>query len=175
MKRMRTALVILLAAGLFAGGCVKRPGELRNTGFAGDLKDYRGFSWGKAGVTFAQYDETAFACTAHGMLQPGDTATRAMVQNFTPTATADAAINEVYSLSDVVDLQEAQKRADQRDRQAIVNACLAANGYRRFGLTDAQLEVLNTLPRGAPERRQYLHSLGSDPKILREQLLPQQR
>jgi len=53
--------------------------------------------------------------------------------------------------------------------QQVVDTCLVGRGYQKFRLTDAQRDQLRRLPIGSPEREHYLHSLGSDPRVLANQ------
>jgi hypothetical protein len=55
--------------------------------------------------------------------------------------------------------------------QAVVDSCLVERGYRQFRLTDRQMSTLRSLPRDAPERQYYLHSLGSSEAVLAAQAI----
>lgn len=54
-------------------------------------------------------------------------------------------------------------------QQGTLNACLAERGYQPFRLSREQRRHLRRLREGSTERRAYLHSLGSDPSVLRRQ------
>jgi hypothetical protein len=47
--------------------------------------------------------------------------------------------------------------------------CLSDRGYTKFKLTKDQSRRLARLKAGSLERRKYLYSLASDPRVLQEQ------
>ena len=55
-----------------------------------------------------------------------------------------------------------------RYHRAVV-ACLRERGYRQFRLTDDQRRQLRRLRHGTDERRAFLHSLASNPRVLEAQ------
>lgn len=53
--------------------------------------------------------------------------------------------------------------------QRVLDTCLVQHGYQRYRLTATQMDRLHGLKRGTDARELYLHSLGSDPRVLDEQ------
>ena len=53
--------------------------------------------------------------------------------------------------------------------EAAVERCLTARGYHKFKLTSGQQRHLRKLPLGSDARHAYLHSLASDPDVLKRQ------
>jgi hypothetical protein len=89
-------------------------------------------------------------------------------------AAASTAVQPGSQVMNVVEFTRPQHRINQvRDLMRVaMDACLTELGYRRFRLTDAQQERLRHLRYGRPERHAYLHSLASDPEVLRTQAVP---
>jgi hypothetical protein len=158
-------LIIASAGAVCLGACAsKPPGDMRNMNRAVDLKGYAAYSWGLAGVSMDHYNDVAIECTARSLINPVNPgeATVSMPTNANGTESpfyVDMATQE----------ELARARALRRQRQAIMDNCLAEFGFVKFGLTQEQVRVLDTLPPGDPERRRYLHSLGADPEILARQ------
>lgn len=137
-------------------------------------------SWGKPGVSMADYRAQAAECTR-----------RAYDMDLSKTKQADAlarATTRIDSLNDQANLSPdpAQAYGDIARQQQQVNypliqeqleemmqetvdKCLTQLGYRRFHLTDEQRKVLGGLPFGSEARRTYLYSLASDPAVLAAQ------
>src|SRR5690606_25351704 len=117
----------------------------------------QGFSWGKAGVSYEDYDEAAFECTARGVtaatgLRTGDVNVAG--------ASADPANDDlIFVINRTLMLAETQARDAHLQRQQAVDACLTEFGFRRYGLNTEQLGVLDGLARGSEARRRYLHAL----------------
>ena len=138
------------------------PGQMRNMNHEVDLHGYHSYSWGKAGVNFKDYTHVLFECGSRAAM--ADTHVNAPDFSFAGLADPlDAAVNRVEQARVAVQIE------DDRQRHAILDGCLTQFGYRRFGLTDAQLARLDTLPHGSVERREYLFSLGSDAQVLQHQ------
>lgn len=157
---MRSVLAVCAALALSA--CFTPPGNFRASATRGDLGPYRAFSWGKANVSLADYNTVAFECTSRGVLSPD--LPRAPENPLT-------GVDPGAQMMELLYRDQMHAQADQRQRQRMVEACLQEFGFTPFGLTDAQLAHLETLPRGTVERRLYLHGLGSDPAILEAQRL----
>ncbi len=163
---MRAILVVAaLAIGLT--GC-QEPGHMKTTD--GYLKGYKAYSWGKADVSYDDYDKTAYDCTLEGV--------RAQVQSHAPETIATPTGPNVghgmaddYTVSGVLSDKDARDRDVYQQRQVVVDNCLLGQGYRKFGLTDEQLGKLQYLAPGSTERRHYLWSLASDPAILAKQAI----
>jgi len=65
--------------------------------------------------------------------------------------------------------QRSQELYAKRAQKLGLERCLASRGYRQFKLTPEQEAHLANLPEGSAERRMYLHSIGSDPAVIRAQ------
>ncbi len=116
-------------------------------------------SWGKAGVSFDRYRADAFDCSYTGL---SVAVSQHSLESESP-ATADDL--DDYLMRVRLKTQR-DWHAEMIERQAAVDHCLTARGYRRFRLTTAQQAHLDDLATGTSERRQYLFSLGSDGAVL---------
>jgi hypothetical protein len=67
--------------------------------------------------------------------------------------------------------QRAQEMSAKRAQKLGVERCLVSRGYKQFKLTPEQAAHLAKLPEGSAERREYLHSIGSDPAVISAQSL----
>jgi hypothetical protein len=65
--------------------------------------------------------------------------------------------------------QRSQELSAKRAQKLGLERCLASRGYRQFKLTPEQAAHLAKLPEGSAERRTYLHSIGSDPAVIAAQ------
>ena len=65
--------------------------------------------------------------------------------------------------------QRNQELSAKRAQKMVIEQCLTSRGYRQFNLTPEQAAHLAKLPEGSTERRTYLHSLGSDPAVIAAQ------
>jgi hypothetical protein len=65
--------------------------------------------------------------------------------------------------------QRAQQMSAKRAQKAVMEQCLSSRGYHQFRLTPEQAAHLAKLPEGSTERREYLHSLGSNPAVISAQ------
>jgi hypothetical protein len=156
-----------------------------------------GGSWGKAGVSFADYRADAMACLRQAAATDlgGTEPARALVlasrrieigqsSDYTPMINgagglAPATGRPSFDPSSETALRVSQARAAARVDQRIAEArdilearlelCLAERGYHRFRLTSEQRRRLDRYPVRAPERQTYLHGLASDPRILAAQ------
>lgn len=126
-------------------------------------------SWGMAGVSLEQYWIDSAEC-GH----------RAAEMNLEGTPPADALlvasrrIDNFYNYEDIamalrLAAPEYQWRRAAEIMKEKLEGCLMERGYVKFALTDGQYKKLRKLEVGTIERRQYLHSLASDPEILMEQ------
>lgn len=138
-------------------------------------------SWGKAGVTLADYRMDATRCQqlVLAMDLSGTSPARALVTASRRIETAwpgggpppGDALGAAYAVSQAVQ----QARPAHRWRQVrnlmqtAMDACLTELGYRRFRLTEEQRDRLRHLRYGGDERRAYLHGLASDPEVLARQ------
>ena len=140
-------------------------------------------SWGKAGVSLDAYRADASRClnlVARLELE-GTQPANALVR-------ATRRIDNIYAQVGGENSFEAQLRVGQQVHNVVeftqprlrfnqvrtlmrtaMEACLTELGYSRFRLTDAQRGRLRHLRYGQPARHAYLHSLASDPDVLRAQ------
>lgn len=143
-------------------------------------------SWGKAGVSFAQYRNDAVQCGRKGYYrdvsgteaaQVFKRATRQLDSNEAGMQTA-ALVGETDRLMSIIGqsariVEGTRPELRMREVRTVLNdtvaTCLTARGYVRFGLTEAQRRRLNHLRRGTPARHEFLYGLGSDPKVLAAQ------
>ena len=154
-------------------------------------------SWGKAGVSFADYRADAVSCLREAAATDlsGSAPARALILasrrirmsqqvDFTPMINGAGGLDPMsgrnsFDPTDEATVQVSQAQAagrlDQRLHEArgILEArlasCLVGRGYRRFHLTGEQSRALAHLPARAPERQAYLHRLASDPGVLAAQ------
>lgn len=128
-------------------------------------------SWGKAGVSLEDYWVDASQC--------GHQAAATDLTNSDPAKAlvyASRIIDNASSPEDVIAAQQLVAPSVQWDRAATilqhaVEKCLTGRGYVKFRLTDGQFRHLRKLAVGSLERREYLHSLASDPKVVATQAL----
>ena len=145
-------------------------------------------SWGKAGVSFAQYRNDAIQCGRKGYFR--DVSHTQAAQVF-KSATGQIETNEASLSSSamagdtarVMDIVGNSSRIVESTRPemrmeevgALLNEtvanCLSARGYTRFRLTDAQQRRLGHLRRGTPQRHEFLYALASDPSVLADQAI----
>ena len=148
-------------------------------------------SWGKAGVSLAQYRADAVACgrQAAGTDLAGTDPAKALIvasrmidnnaqpissgaQDATqpPGATAGA-LDSAGTTPDAIRMigpdRQIAKAGDIL--HAALDRCLSSRGYRVFRLTAEQRHRLARLPLGSDARHAYLHSLASDPQVLERQ------
>lgn len=148
-------------------------------------------SWGKAGVSLAQYRADGIACAREAAatdLAKTDPA-RALViatrlLESDPSAAPPPTVDPIAGATAGVDAIGAAGtaastvRAIGPERQILkagdimkarLEACLARAGYVKFRLTGEQRRRLRSLKEGSEERRTYLHSLARDPIVLAQQ------
>lgn len=138
-------------------------------------------SWGKAGVSFEQYRDDASTCghlawyedVSHtNAAKIFKRATTLLEHNEAALATtATPALDTVIQSARIVESTRPEVRLREvRDfQQDMLGQCLTELGYVRFQLTNSQQAKLRKLRTGTPERHRYLHSLGSDARIVRQQ------
>jgi hypothetical protein len=177
---MRSLAFILAAAALAASPASAR---LVSAGL--------GISWGKPGVTLAQYRADAIRCGMNAAATDlaGTDPAKALVigsrligndPNASPGAVVDptaapAASADVVasagSTPSVVQMiapdRQIAKAGDIIERA--LERCLTDHGYRKFRLTSEQRHKLSKLPLGSDARHAYLHSLASNPDVLSRQ------
>lgn len=148
-------------------------------------------SWGKAGVTLAQYRADAIQCSqnAAGTDLSNTDPAKALVLGSRmiandPTVGAGATVDPTAGPSAAPDAlqgagsspsvmqmigpdRQIAKAGDILERAE--ERCLRGKGYRKFKLNTEQRHRLSKLPLGSDARRAYLHSLASDPDVLTRQ------
>jgi hypothetical protein len=153
-------------------------------------------SWGKAGVTLAQYRRDALSCGLNGyytdISKTDDAKAFVKASNqldaVTSGASAPMTLESNAAGPDITNMAEqAAGFADQQ--QHIVDSvrpderyrsikktlvsndeqCLASRGYSKFALTGQQRKALSKLKAGSDARRAYLYSLATDPNVLQSQ------
>ena len=135
-------------------------------------------SWGKAGVSLAQYRADAVMCgrKAYYLDVSKTEAAQALVKASDRIESLMMGGGSNTNLDPIV-MAVQGARPEQRFReiaalqQSTVATCLSELGYVRFRLTHDQRERLEKLRAGTPERHAYLHGLASDPKILSTQAI----
>jgi hypothetical protein len=151
-------------------------------------------SWGKPGITLAQYRQDALECGLKGYYtdisktddakafvnasRQLDTLTNGgstPVDASDPAAAMDQAVQYANQQQHVVDSVHADERIRNIKKTLVTNdqQCLAQRGYSKFVLTDEQRRILGKLKAGSDRRRAFLYSLASDPAILQSQRVAQ--
>ncbi len=142
-------------------------------------------TWGKPGVSLDEYQVDAKIC-ANAALRldvAGHPATKQLIRASHAMDNAYAQVgrsppNGVGTIAgvgpDTTWLRDVY-RVDDNFYQIkgmmlqVLDGCLAGLGYKEFTLTDEQQARLGKLRRGSEQRREYLHSLASDPDVLSRQ------
>lgn len=132
-------------------------------------------SWGKAGVSLADYRADAIACARQAVAIDVSHSEAAKILVLA-SSRIDYASNPAEIADDVAAARPERQFEEVSDIQHKALAdCLTAHGYQRFSLTKAQRKHLAKLKPGSDERRAYLHGLASDPDILAAQRLPDKK
>ncbi|HEX5182979.1 MAG TPA: hypothetical protein VFW19_07485 [Allosphingosinicella sp.] len=150
-----------------------------------------GISWGKAGITLAEYRADAIQCGTNAAatdLANTDPAKALVIgsrlidndPNATPAAVVDpmagpsaapGALDNAGSTPGVIHMiapdRQIAKAGDILESK--LEQCLKDKGYRKFRLTSEQKHRLAKLPLGSDARHAYLYSLASDPQVLTRQ------
>ncbi|HEX4737041.1 MAG TPA: hypothetical protein VH331_05725 [Allosphingosinicella sp.] len=150
-----------------------------------------GITWGKPGITLAQYRADAIQCGQNAAatdLADTDPAKALVVgsrliandPNASPGAVVDPragpsaapdALGNAGSTPGVTQMiapdRQIAKAGDILERT--LERCLTRKGYHKFKLTSEQRHRLAKLPVGSDARHAYLHSLASDPEVLKRQ------
>jgi hypothetical protein len=155
-----------------------------------------GESWGKAGVSLAQYRQDALECGLRGHYtdisktddarafvsasRQLDTVTSgASAPNTTgaggagpeSTDAMDQMVQYANQQQHIVDSVHAEQRFHNIKRTLLARdeQCLIQRGYSKFRLSDEQRHRLRKLKFGSDERRAYLYGLASNPAVLQSQ------
>jgi hypothetical protein len=154
-------------------------------------------SWGKAGITLAQYRQDALNCGLKGYYtdisrtQDAQAFVKASKQLDAVTTGGASTPMAVGSSGTGPDLTNAvdQLAAYAQEQQHIVDSirpderiknikkalvtndeqCLVQRGYSKFVLTDDQRHALSKLKAGSDRRRAYLYGLATNPNVLESQ------
>ncbi|MDF2970675.1 MAG: hypothetical protein K0R61_1125 [Microvirga sp.] len=147
-------------------------------------------SWGKAGVSMADYRLDSAQCiieaSGGGPTQTAEASKSGDSNQNSSTTESRGGTNGpgglssggaiVYSGSanpedanQAAIQQRSQEMQAKRAQKLRAERCLASRGYRQFKLTPEQAAHLAKLPEGSAERRAYLHSIGSDPTVIAAQ------
>lgn len=134
-------------------------------------------SWGKQGVSFAQYRAESVDCAYAGA-----------TKNFTDQAAykdARRGLNdqdtqlERGDMTEYVMIYRRNLRSNVSKLQTYlvgnVERCLLDKGYKPFFLTGDQKRNLDRLKPGSRERFEFLHGLGSSGEVLSEQAIALQK
>ena len=153
-------------------------------------------SWGKAGVSLAQYRQDALECALKGHYldisktddakafvkasrQLDAVTTGASAPTTTgASATGPNSTNSIDQMAEyanqqqhIVDSVRPEERFHSIKRMLVdrTGQCLANRGYSKFRLTEEQRHQLRKLKFGSDERRTYLYNLASNPGVLQTQ------
>lgn len=148
-------------------------------------------SWGKAGVSLAQYRADGLACAreAAGTDLAGTDPARALIvatrliesdpgaappPTVDPTAGAAAGVDSVGAAGTAASIvrtigPERQILKAGDIMRARLEACLRGRGYVKFRLSREQRRRLAALKEGSDARRAYLHALASNSSVLERQ------
>jgi hypothetical protein len=159
-------------------------------------------SWGKAGISFAQYKQDSIDCASAGYYrdisktEDAKAFVSASKQLDAVTNSASAPMtmgasstgpNTTNQVDQMVGAASQQQRIvdsihpAQRMRnighllQSTIEKCLVSKGYSKFVLTDDQRKHLGKLKAGSEQRKAYLYSLASNPDVLEAQAEPAQQ
>lgn len=149
-------------------------------------------SWGKPGVSFAQYRDDAVQCAT--------IAANADVANTEAAKTLVTATRDLDRTSDLVSMAytsgtsattasgavsnagiyqhtiekyrpDQQFAAIKAYQYALLENCLTSRGYVHFRLTKEQIVRVRHMKLGSDQRRDYLYRLSSDPTVVSAQRL----
>jgi hypothetical protein len=154
-------------------------------------------SWGKAGITLAQYRQDALDCGLKGhytdisktddakafvkaskqldAVTSGGASTPMTVESSATgpntTNSIDQAVQYAGQQQRIVDSIRPDERFKSIKKTLVSNdeQCLAGRGYSKFELTDEQRKAVSKLKAGSDARRLYLYNLASDPAVLQSQ------
>ncbi len=153
-------------------------------------------SWGKPGISLAQYRQDALDCGLQGYYtdisktddaqafvkaskQLDAVTTGGMAPMTTgssgtgpdTTDSIDQAVRYADQQAHIVESVRPEKRFENIKVMLVANTqqCLEKRGYSKFELTEEQQKRLRKLKAGSDERRAYLYSLATDPAVLQNQ------
>jgi hypothetical protein len=154
-------------------------------------------SWGKAGVSLAQYRQDALDCALKGhyldisrsddarafvkassqldAITTGASAPTVAGASGMGSTTTDSSVDQMVEYANqqqhIVDSVRPEHRFHSIKRMLVDRTaqCLTSRGYSKFRLTDEQRHQLRKLKFGSEQRRVYLYNLGSNPVVLQSQ------
>jgi hypothetical protein len=153
-------------------------------------------SWGKAGISLAQYRQDSLECGLKGyytdISKTDDAKAFVKASNQLDAITTGATVPmtvgsnptgpDMTNATDQMAAYAAQQqhivdnvRPDERFKsikhtlEENAEQCLMRRGYSKFALSDDQRHALRKLKEGSDERRVYLYSLASNPAVLQGQ------
>jgi hypothetical protein len=126
-------------------------------------------SWGKAGVSLADYRADAIACgrQAAGINLAGTGPAKSFVAASRILENGPDYDTWIAALQIASPERNMEKAGDLM--QATLDQCLREHGYQKFRLTSEQRHRLSKLPPGSDQRHAYLHSLAANPDVLSRQ------
>ena len=156
--------------------------------FASAGKSYE-ISWGKPGVSYAQYRKDAIECGHDAWYEDVSGTDAAKVfkrasseledSEYSPDmapptrreAAQEFAIEQAGRSARIVAATRPEKRfAEVRTLQYdVLGKCLSDRGYVQFRLTEVQHRQLRKLRIGSPERHRFLYQLGSNGRVIAAQ------
>lgn len=154
-------------------------------------------SWGKAGISLAQYRQDALDCGKAGYTLdisrtddaqqfvrasrelnnlPGPSITQTVGTGPGAPSAVDVTVNYANIQQHIIERirPEARFKHIKQMQLGKTDECLVQRGYSKFRLTDEQRRRLEHLKFGSDERRAYLYGLASDPAVLAAQRAPAQ-
>src|SRR5947209_19715526 len=154
-------------------------------------------SWGKAGVSLAQYRQDALECALKGhyldisttddakafikasrqldAVTTGASAPAVAGANGMGSSTTDSSVDQMVEYANqqqhIVESVRPEQRFHSIKRMLVdrTGQCLSNRGYSKFRLTEDQRRQLHKLKFGSDERRVYLYNLGTNPTVLQTQ------
>jgi hypothetical protein len=131
-------------------------------------------SWGKPGVSFAQYRADALECAnrTYGVqvklnpMPPMPTGFYGVALPNGEWLDLEPGRVMIYTTTLVEGIRHAAWMDVSEQLQRVLDTCLVGKGYTRFRLTAGQMQQLHHLKRTSPERQQFLYRLGSDAAVV---------
>jgi hypothetical protein len=158
--KMRSATVAIAFSALMAAA-VPAQGRIVSPGYDK--------SWGKPGVSLADYRADAVACgrKAASIDLAGTGPAKAFVAGSRILENGSDWDTWIAALQITAPEHNFERAGDLL--QAALDRCLQERGYQKFKLTSEQRHRLSKLPLGSDARHAYLHSLAADPEVLSRQ------
>ena len=149
-------------------------------------------SWGKAGISLAQYRQDALDCGKAGYALdisntddaqqfvrasrelnnlPGPSISQTVGTGSGAPSSVDVTVNYANIQQHIIERIRPEERFKhiKQMQLAKTDECLVQRGYSKFRLTDEQRRRLSHLKFGSDERRAYLYGLASNAAVLDSQ------